>query len=66
MLLQSVAMQVRRIFWHILSYKVRQSSFITKCDRPLLQSASGIKSVTDFITKCVRHYKLWQLLESET
>ena len=51
---------------------MRQSNFITKCDRLLLQSASGItkcdrmllqsasyvQSVTDFITKCVRYYKV--------
>ena len=24
-----------------------------------------LKSVTDFITKCVRYYKVWQLLQSE-
>ena len=46
-LLQSVAIQIRRLFWHISYYKVRQSDFITKCDRLLLQSASGI-------TKCDR------------
>ena len=46
-LLQSVTIQFRRLFWHISYYKVRQSNFITKCDRLLLQSASGI-------TKCDR------------
>ena len=46
-LLQNVTMQFRRLFWHISYYKVRQSNFITKCDRLLLQSASGI-------TKCDR------------
>ena len=54
-----------------------QSSFITKCDRLLLQSASVItkrdrlllqsghvlQSVTDFITKCVRYYEVLQLTE---
>ena len=46
-LLQSVTIQIRWLFWHISYYKVRQSNFITKCDRLLLQSASGI-------TKCDR------------
>ena len=46
-LLRSVTMQFRRLFWHISYYKVRQSNFITKCERLLLQSASGI-------TKCER------------
>ena len=50
-LLQSVTMQFRRLFRHISSYKVRQSNFITKCDRLLLQSASGI-------TKCDGYYKV--------
>ena len=79
-LLQSVAIQIRRLFWHISYYKVRQSNFIRKCDRLLLQSASGLQSLTDgyckvrqvlqsvteFITKCVRYYKVRQLLQSET
>ena len=42
-LLQSVTVQFRRLFWHISCYKVQQSNFVTKCDRLLLQSASGIK-----------------------
>ena len=50
-LLQSVTKQFRRLFWHISYYKVRQSTFITKCDRLLLQSALGI-------TKCDSYYKL--------
>ena len=49
-LLQDVAMQFRRLFRHISYYKVRQSDFITKYDRLLLQIASGITSVT-VITK---------------
>ena len=53
-LVQSVKTQFRRLFWHISYCKVRQSNFITKCDRLLLQSASGI-------TKFVSYYKLWQL-----
>ena len=75
-LLQSVTIQFRRLFWHISYYKVRQSNFITKCDRLLLQVRQVLKSVTDcyykvdqvlqtvtdFITKRVRHYKLRQLL----
>ena len=59
-LLQSVRIQFRRLFWHISYYKVRQSNFITKCDRLLLQSALGI-------TKCDRlYYKVRQVLESVT
>ena len=44
-LLQSVAIQFCRLFWNISYYKVRQSKFITKCDKLLLESAPGI-------TKC--------------
>ena len=59
-LLSSVTMQFRRLLWHILCYKVRQSSFITECDRLLLQSASGI-------TKCDKlYYKVRQVLQSVT
>ena len=59
-LLQSVTIQIRRLFWHISYYKVRQSNFITKCDRLLLQNASGI-------TKCDRiYYKVRQVLQSAT
>ena len=38
-------------FWHISYCKVQQNNFITKCDRLLLQSASGI-------TKCDSYYKV--------
>ena len=59
-LLQSVTVQIRRLFWHISYYKVRQSNFITNCDRLLLQNASGI-------TKCDRiYYKVRQVLQSAT
>ena len=59
-LLQSVTIQIQRLFWHISYYKVRQSNFITKCDRLLLQNASGI-------TKCNRiYYKVRQVLQSAT
>ena len=58
-LLQIVTIQIRRLFWHISYYKVPQGTFITKCNRLLLQSASGI-------TKCDRiYYKVRQLLQSE-
>ena len=58
-LLQSVTVQFRRLFWHILYYKVQKSNCITKRDRLLLQSASGI-------TKFDRlYYKVWQLLQTE-
>ena len=39
---QSVTMQVRRLFWHISYYIVRQSNFIAKCDRLLLHSVTVI------------------------
>ena len=64
-LLQSVTMQFRRLFWHISYYKVRQSNLIKKCDRLLLQSASGIYKVwqtllqsASGITKCGGYYKV--------
>ena len=48
------------LFWHISNCKVQQSNFITKFDRFLLQSASGI-------TKCDRlYYKVRQVLQSVT
>ena len=51
-------MQFRRLFWDISYYKVRQSNFIKKCHRLLLQSASGI-------TKYDRlYYKVRQVLQS--
>ena len=46
-----MTIQFCRIIWHIPYYKVRQSSFITKCDRLLLQSASGI-------INCNSYYKV--------
>ena len=56
-LLQSVTIQVRWLFWHISYYKARQSNFITKCERLLLESVSGI-------TKCDRfYYKMHQVLQ---
>ena len=42
-LLQNLTIEIRRFFWYILYYKMRQSHFITKCDRLLSQSASGIR-----------------------
>ena len=48
-LLQSVAIQFPRLFLHISYYKVWHNNFITKCDRLLLKSATGI-------TKCDRLY----------
>ena len=73
-LLQSVTIQIRRLFWHISYYKVRQSNFITKCDRLLLQSASRITKFDRLllqsaagITKCDRiYYKVCQVLQSAT
>ena len=59
-LLHSVTTQFRMFFWHISYCKVQQSNFITKFDRLLLQSASGI-------TKCDRlYYKVRQVLQSVT
>ena len=59
-LLQSVTIQFRRLFWHISHYKKRQSNFITKCDRLLLQNASGI-------TNCDRpYYKERQVLQCDS
>ena len=59
-LLQRATMQFRRLFRHTWYYKVRQSSFITKRDRLLLQSAS-------VITMCDRlYYKVRQVLQSVT
>ena len=58
-LLQSVTIQFRRLFFDIFR--------ITKCGKVvLLQSVTDcyykvrqvLQSVTDFITKCVRYYKV--------
>ena len=48
--------------------------FITKCNRGLLQTASGfllqnatvIKNCDNFITKCDSYYKMRRLLQSAT
>ena len=69
-----MAIQFRRLFGHISYYKVQQSNFITKCDRPLLQSASCITKCDRLllqsasgITKCDRlYYKMRQVLQSVT
>ena len=59
-LLQSVTIQIRSLFWHISYCKVQQSNFITKFDRLLLQNAPDI-------TKCDRiYYKVRQVLQSAT
>ena len=73
-LLQSVTIEFRRLFWHISYYKVRQSNFITKFDRLLIQSASGITKCDRLLlqsasgtTKCDRlYYKVTQVLQSAT
>ena len=63
-LLQSVTIQFRRLFWHISYYKMRQSNFIAKCDRLLLQSVSVITKCDRLlqsasgITKCDSYYKV--------
>ena len=41
-LLQRVTNQFRRLFWRISYCKKQQNNFITKRDKLLLQSASGI------------------------
>ena len=45
---------------------MQSASGITKCHRLLLQSASGVTKCKDFITKCIRYYKMWQLLQNKT
>ena len=73
-LLQSVTVQIRRLFWHISYYKAPQSNFITKYDRLLLQSVSDITNCDRLllqsasgITKCDRiYYKVRQVLQSAT
>ena len=73
-LLQSVTIQIRRLFWHISYYKAPQSNFITKYDRLLLQSVSDITNCDRLllqsasgITKCDRiYYKVRQVLQSAT
>ena len=64
-LLQSATIQSRRLLWHISHYKVRQKNFITKCDRLLLQSVSGIVKCDRLylqsasgIIRCVSYYKV--------
>ena len=64
-LLQSVTIQSRSLLWHISYYKVRQNNFITKCDRLLLQSVSGIVKCDRLylqsasgIIRCVSYYKV--------
>ena len=64
--------QFRRLFLHISYCKKQQSSFITKCDRLLLQSASGITKCDRLllrsasgITKCDRlYYEVRHVLQS--
>ena len=59
-LLQSVAMQFRRLFRHISYYRMQQCNFTTKCDRLLFQIASSI-------TKCDRlYYKVHKVLQIVT
>ena len=73
-LLQSVTVQFRRLFWHISYYKVHQINFIIKCDKLLLQNASGIAKCDRLllqsasgVTKCDRvYYKVRQVLQSAT
>ena len=64
-LLQSVKTQFCSLFWHICYCKKQHSSFITKCDRLLLQSVSGITKFDRLllqspsgITKRDSYYKL--------
>ena len=58
--LQSLAIHFCRFFDIFRYYKVRQSNFITKYNRLLLQNVSGI-------TKCDRlYYKVHQILQNLT
>ena len=59
-LLQSVTIQFGRLFSHISYDKLRQSNFIIKCDRLLLQSASGTAKSNRI------YYKVRQVLQSVT
>ena len=62
-LLQSVTIQLRRLFWHISYYKVRHSNFITNCDRLLLQKCVRYYKVWQtVIAKCISYYTVWQTL----
>ena len=73
-LLQSLTVQFRRLFWHFSYDKVRESNFNTKHDRLLLQSVSGITKCDRLllqsgsgITKCDKlYYKVRQVLQSVT
>ena len=73
-LLQSLTVQFRILFWHFSYDKVQESNFNTKRDRLLLQSASGITKCDRLllqsgsgITKCDKlYYKVRQLLQSVT
>ena len=56
-LLQSVTIQFGRRFSHISYDKLRQSNFITKCDRLLLESASGTAKSNRI------YYKMLQVLQ---
>ena len=74
MLLKSLATQFSRLFWHVSFYKKQQSSFITKCDRLLLQCGSGITKCNRLllqsvpgIVKCGRlYYKVRQVLKCDS
>ena len=75
-----MTIQFHWLFWNISYYKVQQSNFITKFEgllckvRQVLQSVTDcyykvlqvLQSVKDFITKCIRYYKVWQLLQNNT
>ena len=45
-LLQSVTIQFRRLFWYILYYKVRQGDFIAKCGRLYYKVRQVLQNVT--------------------
>ena len=65
-LLQSVTIQICRLFWHISYYKVRQSNFITKWQTVITKCVRYHKVWQTIIAKCVRYYKVRQLSQSQT
>ena len=64
-LLQSVAIQFRRLFWHTSYYKVGQIILLQSVTHFYYNVCQILQSMTDFITKRVRYYKVRLLLQSE-
>ena len=57
-LLQSVTTQFRRLFGHISYCKKQQSNLLQNVTDCYYKVCQVLQSVTDFITKCVRHCKV--------